>query len=235
LISTVSTEELFLKKLNEPPFPVERYLHQDDLYSKLHNTVVRYKGDPVIVQVGEGIRSMHTHLKYLKTGKKVTDYEGVIHCSNPLLDISSPPLGYCNYGKNSYYTNRLPVRRYRTGLASENLYVSIARPTIRFDDDEVSSVKILKSKELSKTILGEYPSFKECLDFFDYGDNFLAIAFDRKYCIVKDEIGILKLKHLNRSIGFMAKKDREFTLIDDWTTGFFLKDLKEKGANVVIS
>jgi hypothetical protein len=97
------------------------------------------------------------------------------------IDVSSPPLGYCNTGRSCAYVYRKTLRRdYRQGLRRSNIEVS------RFYDDNGTSVDF-SMFDLTHTIRNEYPSFKHCFDYTE--EEGVAQAFSRDFCVnIKGEI-----------------------------------------------
>lgn len=119
---------------------------QRDLNQRLHNTVNRYKGIPYYF-VYTGGDSFE--IRDLINGRGVS----IVNAYDPEIDISSPPLGYCQITEDHVvYVTRRPVRLYKQGLAAESLsfkFLSAAGRNFRVN---------MSSKPFHDMIIGSYQS-----------------------------------------------------------------------------
>lgn len=109
--------------------------------SRLTETIVRLKGEPVFIhRIGPG---MVAHYNLLEG-------DGEVHsCMTEELDLRPVPLGYCNYNKHACYLSRIPMRRdWRQGLRRGN-FISLSG----------AAAERIPYEALKKVILGDYPTF----------------------------------------------------------------------------
>lgn len=85
------------------------------------------------------------------------------------IDLTPVKLGWINYKNGLAYVTRIPTRKWKQGLTSENLHIVYVDPGI--------SVRTA-TKEMGKTILGDYPSFQKV--FQAYTEN-TKKAFSRNW------------------------------------------------------
>lgn len=204
-----------------------KYETPEDAKMRLRNTVVLYKGDPVLiqdVQRGEGkddiLRVLFTELPVGKGAipqKKPRfapppEPEGIPfqappaedarrkYISSKHFDIGPFRLGYLNAKGGAVYCSRMPNRIQKQGLCAENFTATdhLAR---RHGFDA-----FLQAGDVGKMVAGDYPSFDKAVELLD---KCPAVAFSRDYCLVKDEVlpGLVYLYHKNAKVGMYAKGD----------------------------
>lgn len=148
-----------------------------DIIQQYHGNIVLYKGSVVYVSsVSE--EKPHKAIVYrLIDGKRLTAQFNTDDFTPPNLRI-----GNVNAAGGVVYVSRKPVRRMNVGLNKNNIQISqlpIYYPEgWRAASDAIHS---MKSADLARTMLGQYPGFDECLDYVKSFKG--AMAFDRQFCI----------------------------------------------------
>lgn len=171
---------------------------QNDYNSRLHNSVVLYDGRPVNVIVVD-----HTRFDITPIHTESKDKTISIKPDDPLLDISTPPLGWMNYGNvdnpqgYAVYLERLPVRKWRQGLCHQN-----------------SHAFVLSREGLVKRNSRDYIYTKGYENLVDrtYPDLDTAIKF-----LVNKKISIA----LNREIGLVMKGETVSVYYKTSEVGYF--------------
>jgi len=117
--------------------------------TRLNETIIRYKGAPVMVhdcqQDGKLIRVAYTFIS--------GDDEGVHHASLDEFNLDPVPLGYVNFKNNAHYLTRAPMRRdWRQGLRMMNIF-----------DPEGANPRQIGWKAVAETIVGKFPTFSSAI------------------------------------------------------------------------
>lgn len=173
-----------------------------DLGQKLHETICRYKGHPVWVKIREG-QEIHLY----KTND-VQQRWAIISKDDADFDISNVPLGYINGSqeKRVYYLTRVPVRRTKQGLSSQNLRIhnlpgfndALRKPTYN---------QIMFSPGFADMVLGKYPPLetvmKELRTNLKNKGDFGQMAVSREIALSIDKVGLIFVYYKNEYIGWI--------------------------------
>ena len=204
-----------------------KYESVDDARMRLRNTVVLYKGEPVLIthivnnDDKDGIfrvkfqtlpTSKMKEERFDPFDKDAEEKEQRKYISSKHFDIAPFRLGYVNGQKGTFYCSRLPNRIQKQGLCGENFRgVNNAGQAVPF-------ANFLGAKETPAMVAGRYPSFDKAVSLLD---KVSSIAFDRDFCLEKDEVfpELLYLYHKGKRVGYMSK--------DEVTLGAKFKCLKE--------
>jgi hypothetical protein len=202
-----------------------KYENVDDARMRLRQTVVLYKGAPVLIKEvskGEGgqddvIRVSIQELPSGRTNVKIPvpglaarirgnrdDDEAVVEkrkfISSKHFDIAPFRMGYVNSseGEGAFYCSRLPARVQKQGLCGENFKgVTNSGTPVNFNS-------FLMCKETLAMVANEYPSFNKALAGLD---RVRAVAFHRDFCLVRDEAipQLIYLYHKGEKVGMHNK------------------------------
>jgi hypothetical protein len=165
----------------------------DDVRSRLHGTIIRFKNHPYLVDVEPGTSSLGLH--DLESGDLVVRVEP----DDPNIDISSLPLGYVNLEKLkiAVYIKREPLRRFKQGVVIQDL-------TQRSLSDEGSiGLRHVHGKGLVDCVINRYPTMDKALLNITR-DGWKSVAIDRDIAFKRtgstlsvflkdEEVGIMKL------------------------------------------
>lgn len=139
---------------------------------------------------------------------------------NDLLDnmvLSSPPLGYCNLTSYATYASRLAKREsWKQGINYNNLH---------FKNNGKDSVTF---EELSKTILGEYPTILEAIKLCKE-EKVSSVAFSRNFAL---NSGGKILYRGREDVGVVDFNRKNISLYED---KFFLKELLQEESGDIIT
>jgi hypothetical protein len=124
---------------------------EDDLVNRLDNTFCLYSGAPVFVRCDGGGRLA------LYDSWKNTVHLMTIKSDDPLFDVSTPPLGYCNFADGEVvYVSRDPLRKYKQGFTRDVMKVT------SFDGNYGAEVK-LNSSAVQQMMSRQYPTLAKAL------------------------------------------------------------------------
>ena len=111
------------------------------------------------------------------------------------INVLPVPLGWCNWKHRSFYLVRLPERRWRQGLRQNCLRTTNAT---RVRPPSIYSIS------MRNTIVGNYPTLEECVEFVDNEES-QEMAFSRRFC-VGGRVGEAEFSLLHRigNVGVIA-------------------------------
>ena len=190
---------------------------------RLRNSVVLYKNTPVYINEiidGTGDDILRVRFQELPIagavpaekrdafgrGPKVLDRlddapDKRKYISSKHFDIAPFRLGYVNSPKGAFYCSRMPNRVQKQGLCGENFTAKTNNGTV------ISFQTFLSCEESVAMVKGEYPTFDQALKALA---KCPAVAFDREFCLVKDEVFpelITYLYHKGAKIGMFNKEE----------------------------
>ena len=130
---------------------------------------------------------------------------------SPLFNKFRPySLGMCNYGTDIHYIERQPNRRTEQGLTRtmlESTNVSLTSNIPKFKGSNGCIVE-LYSSQFKACVLADHPSAEEVL--FNLNDpkiENLAIAFHRRFALLRGPIGMLFLAYKTEVVGVLVNND----------------------------
>ena len=172
-------------------------LNNEDLVSNFNGTICRYKDVPVIV---EALGNNYLNLRDLLTN----DVLSKIRSTDPLFDISTPPLGYAQYSESQVvYVTRQPKRMWKQGLTDENIKaVTLPKGNNRVDNIIFNIQSTSGFKMMSKN----YPSFKTSMQLLAKSGNPIEIAISNS-CALKKVITrrTVNVYFKNEIVGFIPE------------------------------
>jgi len=190
-----------------------KYESVEDATMRLRNTVVLYKGDPVLIkEIRPGddekdiLRVLFQPLPLAggevpgRIGLQAEEEQKRKYISSKHFDIAPIKLGYVNGKDFVFFCSRLPNRIQKQGLCSENFSGKmLAGPAVGFNT-------FLTCKESVDTIKGNYPSFIRSLELLE---RVPAVAFSREFCLVRDDVipHLVYLYHKNVKVGYYSKDE----------------------------
>lgn len=150
-----------------------------DLRTMYRNSLVLWKGKPIsVLEISE-------------------DYKFSVYCleSQTTKTLSWIPenftaptirIGYVNLGTNCIYCHRVPSRRYKIGLSSENVRMIRTEHPLNEAEDDVASYIIhrMRSPQLYKALVGDYPTMTEAYD--QAVECTGTVAFDKQFAVHHD-------------------------------------------------
>lgn len=138
-----------------------------DVYSKLHDTVIIFKGEAYRVAVNPGdVWNHHVALRKLGTRDPMV----IVDYRDKDFNYSRYELGYINSGGGATYVKRIPLRQYRSGLCIRTLTPGLSTETFF-------------GKPMREMLLGRYPSYENALAAVKKGKT--SMAFDRMYAVAR--------------------------------------------------
>jgi len=173
--------------------------------SRLNNTIVRLKGEPVYVLSVEmdGVWYKDSSNKKHKTS--LEDF-----------DLTPVPLGYVNYVKNAKFVSRKPQRYYKQGLCYESINNANDGPCC---------------DSVYMTILGIFPSLDVCVDRL-LGGCVKSVAFSRDFALELHSNSKFNLLYRGKKVGNAEYNKVEafvnIKLEDEYS---FLEEVLEKCVN----
>lgn len=187
------------------PKVVRRWDNPNDVAMRLNQSLIRLHGRPV------WITANGDHME-IETYDIVNKDREVVDPDNPALDISAMKLGYVNEPKGIYYPFRYPIRKQKQGLAPDNSGIlEVDNNGLVIDKANFIAKGRLVSPEFGRMVLNDYPSVPECVEYLDKKEDCVGRAFGRKFALVRDDVGIVKLHYFNQPIGW-KKRDNTFMI-----------------------
>lgn len=181
-----------------------KYERVEDASMRLRNTVVLYKGAPVLVtNVVKGETKdeiLRVSIREIPTTRRGAETEEQRkYISSKHFDIAPFRMGYVNRQDKAgaFYCRRLPNRIQKQGLCGENFQA--------FNNygHAVDFNTFLSTKEVNEMVAGVYPSFNVALKALDKA---YAVAFSRNFCLVKDEVlpNLTYIYHKAEKVGLLG-------------------------------
>lgn len=177
---------------------MKRYDTAEDIHMRLHNSIVRYLGRPVLVSHQGG--SLGVVVTDLITGKQKS-----VDPNSDEVDISSPPLGYINTGGKLYYASRSSARRQKQGIPVNELLCH-QEPNVLGEGYKGARCD---QADIGHCILGEYPSVEAATDYLKRG-LVSGMAFDRRmgFHSFKRKTPLFDIRYVCKSIGLYLPSER---------------------------
>lgn len=145
--------------------------------TRLNETVIRKGLEPILVHsCTDGYKGIKVQYQYIVSGASGEDY---LHN----LNLDPVPLGYVNFNGNAIYLTRMPMRQdWKQGLRDRNITTADG-----FNNP-------LPYHVIANTIIGKFPTIKNCLERLNSSNMNTAMAFNRDFCVERS--GNLKYKSL---------------------------------------
>lgn len=157
----------------------------EDAHMRLAGTIVLFNGEPVYVT---RVNPDHKVLFcFLSTGKK-----GEAAWEADAWDYRPVKTGFVNLGREMFFVERVPVRKWKQGLHRENTAVYPERPGI-FD--------IIRTKEFAACIKRDYPSFKDVMRALRNGSAD-SRAFHPLWGLQKTPLGLVWVCYKKETVGW---------------------------------
>jgi len=201
------------------------HLNPNDYNSRLNNSICLYNGHPVNVSVREEentfqLTGIHPNTKFVSINIKSTD---------PLFDISTPPLGWMNFFSSenfALYVERLPVRRWRQGICSTNTrFTPLINGSLFKGGGGRDYIYTFQFEDM---ILGKFPSLKECISTLKKQTHTVhSIAVDRDVCLAKKD-NIYTVWYKKDEVGWITpEKPNILRLAQDSNSFFVANELRK--------
>lgn len=139
------------------------------------NNLFLYKNIPVYCEGHDGKYLKLIFLEHMKRVGVVFDYS--------LISPIPGRIGMVNTRKGVAFVQRRPVRRFNMGLSTDNTRITTV---IGEDDGPRAEIRQLNVKNLFPAIMGNYPTFEECVATLLKNTDIEGRAFDRQFAVRKD-------------------------------------------------
>jgi len=179
-----------------------------DLQMMFLNTLIRYKGLPVLVE--NIIQEKKTKEVKVELYHLTTNEFSLITFNEEEFNFKPVRLGYINHRGFAIYIYRQPYRKFKQGLNrecmvyvdSEMLYLDGNHQLRR--NQSVDDVFALWVNSLCNTIDSKYPSLKEAI--IKIKDGAMEVAFDRQFAICHQNY----IRYKGKIVGAYQKDHIEF-------------------------
>lgn len=172
-----------------------KYLSRD-METRVHGGIAFYRGQPFYVELSRENR--------LSLSPLTGEGDPILIASNdPELDVSSPSLGYINFGGYANYVMRRPERRFKQVVSPQSLICERVMTGGFVGPDTL--LNMLFSKEGESMLLGKYPSVKEALERINSGKKVVSVAVSRDTAIAKDSFGTLRVYNKLEQVGYVRE------------------------------
>ena len=151
-----------------------------DIKKYLDDCFIRYDGVPYYASVSDD----RVHLVDLETRTTTS----IVRGDDPLLDISSIPLGWVNANSDyALHLKRLPYRKWKQGVSTSN--TEMATLTENGISRDRMGKNSLLNKEFKSSILGTYPDFGTALKLLTVKGR-ISVALSKDVAMVRDRSNI---------------------------------------------
>ena len=163
-----------------------------DAQMRANNTVVRFNDKPVYIKRIEPLNGEITaFFIYLLNGQSN---------NAPVMDArwnwKPVPTGYVNTGMGAVFLMRKPVRKWKQGLAADNVQFNHVM--------RVGTNQLLRSRNMGRMIVRDYPSFDEAREKLA---EVRSCAFHPEFALVRMDIGPLYLNYRGDVVGWFEKDE----------------------------
>lgn len=204
-----------------------KYENVDDAKMRLRQTVVLYKGTPVLIKdvikgdtkddifrilfqeiprKNQPEKDIFNRVRHAPEPEEDADSKRK-YISSKHFDVAPFRMGYVNTlkGEGAFYCSRLPGRVQKQGLCQENFkaLTNFGAP--------VTFATFLSTKETLAMVANDYPSFDRAVRGLD---KIPSIAFHRDFCLVKDAVipQLVFLYYKGTKVGMHSTISGEITL-----------------------
>ncbi len=184
------------------------YYTQEDVHMRLHNSICKYKGEPVFIFVNLRDPVNTIYLSTLQGAKEVMRNLKIM-TTDPDFVHRSLELGYVNYGQggyrpgNAYYYARIPQRRQIQGISANNVTV--------LDAHGPSFGEIMGSTYVRNMLTNSYPTYADAIKQVEEGDV-KGVAFHRHACVRRVDGHNISLFFKERGVALWNPKHRIFMI-----------------------
>lgn len=187
-----------------------RFESFQDVQRKMSSTILKYRDKFYWSEYREGL-----NLTLLRPTSHERGEPFPVHSSDTELCTTAPQLGYANLKSQNgpLYIVRVPVRRNTFGINGNN-----CKGVKGLEEVNLSQRDIL-SEEFFQMLEKKYKSFEESLEFVTKSNSTFGMGFDAKLCLIKDDLGFIKIQHFNTTIGLYDPRKRMF-LVPERTKRF---------------
>ena len=189
----------------------------EDYKQRLDNTIVCYNGYPVLLSV----ISSKTFTVAPLSAECEFEAKNILS-SDPLLDLSTPPLGYFQYKDTAMFISRNPVRKYMQGLKVNSGNYGAWMLVNGFHNDAPQTIVMTSGFE--NLVLDRYPPIDECLALLK---GFKSIAVSRNIAICKNKDAYI-VYFKKEEVGWIKPGTRVVKVpreVDSWIISKYLSEL----------
>jgi hypothetical protein len=177
----------------------------EDVKSRLHHTIIRYKGVPYLAEVmPEGIIG----LRNIVTGNLDLN----VASDDELIDISSISIGYVNVADENrcaVYLKRDPLRRYKQGVEIDYL----RQMPLRKGSSQINRNSILMHGFVD-AVANRFPSYLDAIKKMTSKDSWHSVALSRDIAIQRD-VDIFKVFVKDKEVGYMKAGSHIVNVVKD--------------------
>lgn len=200
------------------------FLTKEDLNMRLDSTICMYQDAPVYVRTD--LESADPNAIVIYEMGKLNRYYKKILVTSDEFSLAPLPLGYINLNENCCYVSRIPERRQKQGLSSQNLHISN-----RYD---VGS-QWWTTKDFGNMVLGVYPTQRTAFNRVTNSDDensWAACAFHRNFCYKKMDGNVIGMLYKERLIALYNDKSERFELIQSTETSINDRIISREGISL---
>lgn len=191
----------------------EMFFNADHVHMKLDRTICLFKGIPYYIRHDtndDRVRcaSLDGLVKefYIKYTDKDFDYTHI-------------PLGYCNYGKETYYLVREPQRINQQGLTTRAIRV-IGPSPMTLDN-------IIFNKAFVECVIGLQKDFSDALTLLHEGAR--GCALSRHMAIRRQSLKLYTIEYRGNTVSISQNRGRTFTPVEHDGVHLIIKRLRQHG------
>jgi hypothetical protein len=124
--------------------------------------------------------------------------------NSPKLDMEPLELGYFNTPNGVYHASRMPTRKYKQGLSSQNCLISSTDPNV---GSRYSFSHVTQMQGFFDMLVGNYSSLRGALQQLQTNPGLNCVAVHYEYYIRRHPLGLYFLHNSQTEIGVCTDAD----------------------------
>lgn len=180
----------------------------EEANQKLRHTIVLYNKVPCFVQQAVGEKGLSLEFTTLRDGvilrKSINDKAFEFRNLGSKLGYTNVNLGSGSYNE-ALYLSRMPVRQSHStqGISQKNLYIPPLRGSRKFSLQQhvLSFQQVYTTTPFHDTMEDVFPGLDKIEAEMAKKPWILSRAFNRQFCVRRDDVGPLYLQYRERDIG----------------------------------
>lgn len=195
----------------------EKFFNNDHVHQKLDRTICLYKGMPYY------IRHNNTDENVLCSPLDGLSKEFYVKYTDKDFDYTHIPLGYCDYGMDTFYLVREPQRIHQQGLT--------LRAIRSVGASRVSPDTVVFSPAFIECVTGVTRSFEETITRIK-DTNAKGALLSRHMAIRRQNLKLYTIDYRGNTVAISQNRGRSFTPVEHDGVHLIIKRLRQHGVPI---